>query len=337
MSFEPKLTVYNIKIIPENQEIENSNRWLFRNIIGEANETKLADSFIFINLFKKFIKELDQPEMYSDQKSKKCITANQPNIKDPGVSPNIYPDSGKFIIHGQIEGGAYGRVRNKTSTKNKTEKTGVNENDAITDDFYFLIYLPPASNKVILMIQSYSGDSIDSVMKIFFKNFLSVSGVFKPAKISRFVPESIINDFKNKSMVSNLKFTTEVLGKTLLNRSSKLKQRKFRVTVQITPIEGDFTVDEFEDSINSISQVVVTKNRLKDFLRKKGTLRDITTNSQSPFVLGSDFEIQPVIMLSKYIDFKEDKMDFEKVKTYCMELLNEIKPQIYPENGTQER
>jgi len=73
---EPKLTVYTISIKPVSDKIERSNRWLFRNIINEANSNKLEDSFIITEIFKRFIALLDTPEMYSDTKSKKCITAN---------------------------------------------------------------------------------------------------------------------------------------------------------------------------------------------------------------------------------------------------------------------
>ena len=77
--------------------------------------------------------------------------------------------------------------------------------------------------------------------------------------------------------------------------------------------------------------------RLGQFLIKKGTLRDTATNKTSPFDLGSSFEVQPSIHLSKYITINGDETDFGRIKEYCFELLESVKTEIYIENAVQER
>jgi len=98
MTHEPKLTAYTIQLKPSNSTIENSNRWLFRNLISEANQNELADSFIITEVFRLFISALDTPEMYSDSTNKKCMTANQQNIVDQNVNANIILHSQQFIF-----------------------------------------------------------------------------------------------------------------------------------------------------------------------------------------------------------------------------------------------
>lgn len=338
MAHEPKLTVFTIHLKPANNETENSNRWLFRNIIGEANENVLEDSFLFIEVFKKFITALDKPEMFSDDKSKKCITANQPDLTDDNVAPNIIPHSEQFIIEGTIEGGAYGRNRNKTSTVNKINKEKVNDEDAITDEFYFFIYMPLESNKMILMLQSYEGDSIDGIFNIFWKNFFSYADIFKSPTIKRYYPESIINSFKASSAVSGFQYTTEIPSKTLFGRSIQTKDQKFKVTVKIVPTDDDLTVDEFERIAPNLGDKSISRlGKFLNFKNRKGILRDTVTNKQSPFSLDSNFHIQPVILLSKFINFPNDKIDFTLIKNYCYTLLEEIKIKIYPEHAVEER
>lgn len=338
MAYDPKLTVYTITIKPTNVRIQNSNRWLFRNIIGEANDNDLEDSYIITEVFGRFIRALDTPEMFSDNKSKKCITANQPNIENENVSPNITFSSENCIIQGVIEGGSYGRRKNKTNTLNKTEKSDVSERDAITEDFYFMLYMPLESNKMILMVQSYTSDSIDSVMNKFWGNFFSVQSTFYKPQIKRFVPHSIVEDFRTNSTVSSFQFSTEMLGETLLENTSTETTRNFKITVQVTPTEEDLTLAEYENTVQPLQETLFTRlMKLGQFTKKKGVLKDNVTNLTSQFDLGSTFEIQPSIILSKYITINQDESDFERIRNYCTSLLEDIKQEVYIHNAIQER
>ncbi len=338
MTHEPKLTAYTIQLKPSNGTIENTNRWLFRNLINEANQNDLTDSFIITEVFSRFISALDKPEMFSDTVSKKCMTANQPNIDDPEVNANIFLHTQQFIIEGKVEGGSYGRKRKKTSTIDKSNKSDVDERDAITEDFYFLLYCPLQSSKSTLFLQSYSDDSIDSVMKKFWQNFFSHNGVFNQPTVKRFVPNSIISDFKSNAIVSGLSFTTDIPGNTLLENTNTQSTRNFKVTVKITPTNDDFSVEEFEQTIEPIQQTLFTRlMHLGEFVKKKGTLKDTTTDKTSPFDLGTSFEIQPSILLSKYIAIVGDESDFLRIKNYCFQLLESVKPEIYILYAIQER
>jgi hypothetical protein len=212
MSHEAKLNVYKITLLTPGKNLINTNKWLFRNIIKEANTTPLADSFIYTEIFKKFISTLDTPEMYADSASKRCMTAHQRDIDKDDVNVNIKLHSEDCIIEGKVEGGKYGKRRNKISILDKSNKSLVDEKDAIAEDFYFLLYSPFHSDKSILMVQSYSDDSIDSVMKKFWQSFFAFPRMFKKPSIDRFFPQSIIEDFKNSATVNSLTFSTEVPG-----------------------------------------------------------------------------------------------------------------------------
>jgi len=338
MSHDPKLTAYTIHLKPSNATIESTNRWLFRNLINQANQDVLQDSFLMLEVFKKFIAALDTPQMYSDTTSKKCMTANQPNIVESHVNPNIIIHSQQHIIEGKVEGGSYGRKRNKTSTDNKTNKSDINERDAITEDFYFLLYCPLQSSKSILLLQSYSDDTIDSVMKKFWQNFFSHAGVFNQPSIKRFVPTSIVEDFKNNATVSSFSFSSDIPGQTLLENTSTETARNFKVTVNVTPIDDDLTLEEFESTIEPLKETFFTRlMKLGQFSKKTGTLRDTATNKTSPFDLGTSFEIQPSILLSKYVSIIGEEEDFDRIKTYCFSLLESIKSEIFVQNAVQER
>ena len=307
MAHEPKLSAFTIKLKPAIRNIEKTNRNLFRHIIGDTTSENLQDSYIFVEFCRKFIASIDTDEMYSDENTKKSITANQIDIDSDDTNTNIRFHSDSFVIEGRIEGGSYGRKRKKTSTANKNNKSDVSEGDAITDDFYFLMYTPLNSDKSILLLQSYSDDSIDSVMKKFWKNLLSYPAVFDQPALSKYIPAGIIQDFRNGATISNLTYTTEIPSNSLLGNTVNFETRNFKVTVKIEPTDSGFTYDEFDEAIAPIELTTFKNLRLCIFSKKKGSLKDGDTGKSTPFVLDNNFQIKPSIILSKYITINYDE------------------------------
>jgi len=336
MAHEPKLSAYVIKLNSIGRDIEKTNRNLFKNKTNNLGED-IQDSFIFLETCAKFIQALDTEQMYSDENTKKSMTANQVDIEDEDVNTNIRFHSTNFIIEGIVEGGAYGKKRKKTSTANKRLKTEVSEGDAITDDFYFLIYTPLESDKSILLIQSYSDDNIDSVMKKFWRNFFTFPGLFRHPQIKKHIPNNIVEDFKNGATVSSLTYSTEIPSASLLGSSINFNTRNFKVTVKIEPTEEGLTYTEFDEVIEPIEEATFKNFRLGIFNKKKGSLKDNETGKSSPFQLDNNFEIKPSILLSKYITINYNESDFERIKDYCFEILENIKQEVYPRNAVQER
>ena len=337
MPHEQKLTVHTIKLKPKTKKVENTNRWLFRNIINEANTDSINDQYLFLEIFKKFIYFLDTEEMYKDSDNHKCMTINQADISESTINPNIIPHPDNFIIEGKIEGGSFGRKRNKISTANKTDKSEVKEKDAITDYFYFMIYTPLYSDKSIMFIHSYSDSNIDNIVKKFLRSFLSHSDVFGEPTIKRFIPKEIIADFKSEATVSSLTFSTDILSESLLDKTCKTQAQNFNVTIKISPIGDEFTINEFENAKELIQKKTFSNIlHLNQFKKRSGVMRDGNTNKTSPFQLDS-FDIKPAILLSKYIDIKNDESDFDEIKKYCLELLETIKLEIYTHHAVQNR
>ena len=336
MTHEQKLTVYTIKLKPKKKNVTNTNKWLFRNIVNKADTNPIDDQILFLDIFKKFIYLLDTEEMYKDSSNQKCMTINQADVDRIDVNANIIPHADKFIIEGKIEGGSFGRKRNKISTANKTDKSEVKEKDAITDYFYFMIYTPLYSDKSIMFIHSYSDNNIDNIVKKFLRSFLSHTDVFGEPAIKRFIPKEIIADFKSEATVSSLTFSTDIPSESLLDKTYKTKAQNFNVTIKITPIGNEFTIDEFEKTLEPIQKASFSNFTIGLFNKKRGSLRDTSTNKTSPFELDT-FNIKPSITLSKYISIKNDESDFDEIKKYCFTLLENIKPEIYTNHAVQNR
>lgn len=337
MAHEPKLTVFTLILKTLDNEVENTNRTLFKHLTKNANGKSIKDSVLFMDMFAVFLKKIDTDEMYKDEKSKKSMTAYQSDITDNSVDTKIKPNVSGFTISGVVDGGSYGRKRNMADISDKKEKTAVTKNKAITDEFYFLLYAPPASNKSVLLIQSFSDESIDSVVKDFFVNFLSYKDVFDKPKIKRHIPPAIIEDFKKDSVITQFGYSTTVTGKDLFSPALKINDKEFKVSIKIEPVE-EMTMSEFQKSKSFLATIpFAVNNLLGNFKRKKATLKDNATMKKSSFEINSDYNIHPIIDLTKYIKFKNEEIDFGLVGAYCVKLLkDEIIPEIYPEYALTE-
>lgn len=333
---DPRLTVYLISIKPL-KNVENSNRNLLRHIINDFSED-VKDSYILMEFFKKIVQKLDQPEMYSDEKIGKSMTAIQLDIEDANVNTDLRIHTEMHVIEGELEGGKFGRKRNRRSISNKKDNSPVKKEDAITDKFFFLLYVPLEHNKMVLMVQSYADESIDGIIRHFFQNLFKKEKVFNAPKVDRYVPPSIIDDFKKSAAVSGLSFSTQVPSKTLLEKSVNVVNKHYKVEVKITPIDQPLSMDEFDNAKSPIQNTSIGGLTLANFKRRVGILQDSKTNKTSPFSLDSKFDIKPVIPLSKYITFGTDEeKNFELIKDYSFKILNVIKSEIYPADEVQER
>lgn len=337
MAYEPKLTIYTIKLKPLNDNLQNSNRELFRQKTGQANANGVADSVLFMDFFRLFLQRFESPEMYKHEASSKSMTFYQADIEDNDVDTNVHANTARFTISGVVEGGPYGRKRNKTDSGNKADRSPVNENHAITDSFYFCIYMPPESNKSVLMVQSLTGESIDSVVKDFWKNFLRHDGAFDTTNPTTHVPQSIIDIFKEDTAVSALSYTTVVTGQTLLAPAINLQDKNFKVVVRIEPL-GDMTIEQFEAAKADLDDKMVGTNRLGGFRIRRAALKDNSSGKKSPFQMDSDYEVKPVIFLRKHINFPDGVFSFPLVAKYCEDLLeNTLKPDLYAQHAIIER
>lgn len=336
MAHDAQLSIYKVKIKPINNSVEGTFRNLFKLLTNNIGEVQ--DGFLILEIFKRFISTIDTDQMYSDENSLKSMTAYQADIEQQHVNANLRIHTASYIIEGVVEGGKYGKIRKKTSITNKANRVEVSPTDAITDSFFFLIHMPPESDKAVLMIQSYSDDNINSVMKKFWKDFFTLPNYFNSPTFYKFIPPGIIQDFKNGATISSLTYSTEIPSNTLLDNPINININHFKVTIKIEPVDEGFTYDEFNQIIGPIEDVAFKEQRLSGFLRKKGSLMANQGNKTSPFTIGNDFEIKPIILLSRYIDFTgHQPNDFNSIKEYCINLLNDIKPEIYPQHAIQER
>lgn len=333
MAHEPKLSVYTIKLRPTSQCTDKSNRFLFQ--ILTNNSAKETDSSLFLNFFQHFLKKLDTKEMVKDEISKKSFSSYHHDNHTLNHKKKIFPDIHNFIFDGVVFGGSFGRERKMTNLNNKSKSKDVKADDVLNEDFYIFLYIPPQSQTSILMIMSYSDESIDSVIQKFFSKLFAAPNFFNNATIKKFFPKSIVENFKSNSEISSYSYITEIPSETLLDQTIQSFTENFKITVKIKPLKKGLTIEQFDECTPKLNGTIFSKLSLGSFKSKKASLKDKGTNTTSQFDLGNDFEIHPNIILSKYINVDEENL-IDEIKPYCRKLLLEIKNEIYLTNEITE-
>lgn len=323
--FNPKLEVFKIKL--QSQKSPSFQR-LFSSTIYED------DSIVFLDSFKKFITEIDKQAFYKDDKRKKAFTAYD-TTKTEHTDASIVPHGEKCIIEGTIEGGKWGKKRKKSTIGDKNSKEDFNEDDIIIDKFYFFIHTPLDSDIGILMMQSYASDSVTDIFSKFLSDFYSHSQrEFKPSKIERFYPKNIIDEFEQDSEVKKFTFSTNILVANIGSGDIGEKGHSFSVKIEAIADEN-IKRSELSKWLGTLTGGIVeigkTKKAIKDFEKGKVYLQNSKTKKQSPFEIAKNFQIKPVIYLNDKVDIdKNGNINYKQLKTYCMQLLDSIKPEVYP-------
>lgn len=334
-SLEPKLEVYQINLNPQKNYGKN-----FKDFIININEAPDEDeNSLYLDLFKKFIEEIDNENFKIDEKKNKAIGAYNTKPED-GQQPSIKCYSHKNIISGLIEGGNYGIKRNTSKVDEKEEKISMDKKSVVLFIHYFLLYTPLNGEKGFLLIQYYQGNKIADVFTSTLADFFSAKGAYNKAVIKRFYPPAIIEQIKGQSELKKMKYT----DKQVLNPDDI-------ASIDIGDQEREFTIKVEIDFAKSMEkgkkkllkdfwgQIKFKGKRLSDFRDKKGVLKVKDKNQQTVFNLDDEeMDIKPVINLLDYIEVDQDNIpSLEQLENFCLNLLEtDILPSQEIDNDIQD-
>lgn len=336
MANNPKLEVYQVWLKPYKDE-DKTFRDFFIETNSSENSEEDENSVIFQDFFKDLIKKIDTDDFINYTKKKKAFAAYDTKLIE-GSTPTIKMGSTKNLIEGVIEGGRYGQSRNKASMKNKSEKEGIKEADIILDKFYFCLYTPMDSDLGILFLQCYSTDTISDIFTDFIRYHFNKQGVYRKAKVEKFVPRRLIEEFTDHSNIKKFTYTSRFVFDQLFSQSIGEIEEEFTIKIEATPKDG-LPKESLGQWIDAIGKKMFGNRRLAEFNKGKVYLKNEQTKKETPFDISSDFEIKPVIYLEGRIDIGEDGIpNFEQLSDYCMKLLDEeVIPEMYPTHEVQER
>jgi len=324
MTTNPKLEVFRIELIAQNDEHKTFRNFFTESLNGTAGQT---DTQLFTNFFQDFIRKVDTNDFIDNSRKKKVFAAYNARNYDGTIKHH----SEINVIKGIIEGGRYGKRRNKSKLTNKNELQDIETNDIILDKFFFCLYTPLNYDVGILMIQSYSSDSITDIFTEFLQNYFKKENYYKKPKIERFFPRHIIEQFKLHSNIDKFSFSNRFFVSQLSDEPYQQEEEEFVVKIEAVSKNG-LPKAALSNWLNVLGQKLFDNTNLSSFSNRKVYLKNEQTKKSSPFVLDEN-EIRPIIYLENHgIEVSIDGLpNFSQLETFCENLLvQQIIPEIFP-------
>ena len=332
MAHEPKLEVYKIYLNPTRTTNDNSFQGFLEKKFPDVNFDKKK---AYQSLFQELLSAIDLDYVLNET-NKKGLRIDDVDITDPArPTKSIKIKSSKHIIHGTIKGGRYGQNRSIGYTRNPgKKKTKISTTDIVLDTFYFLLYTPFGSNKGVLIIQSYTDDQINDVFIDWLRTTFRTEGFFKPS-FNHYCPSKIQQEFKKTSAIKELKFTNDILISDI-DTDESIRTESFTISVTIRSNEDGEKISNLSSFTNMAKKLIFGNKRnpltLEEFKRQVGTLYN--GSHQSSFELGGEIDIKPTIFLKDKVELQADgSPKWSSLETFCLELLEEIKTEVYPESN----
>lgn len=319
--YKLKVEIFKFNLVHKPEKVSDpSFRDLFN--IKYAKDEEISDNELLKRFNSDLSKKLDNNGAYIEigKKAQKAFSILQ--------LPNI--NSKTHITYGVLKGGYKGKNKTSSDFEDKTKDESL-DGKVINNEHFFMIYTPLENKVGFLIFQSYPKENI----RIDFATFL-VRNIFKHDKyylnmnIEPFLPKQIKDDFQNGSVVSQITFTDNIPATSLSSSKTLIEEPKdYRVKVIIEPVgDGKLSVVNFDKRfLNKIKKLSALKKPLSKFKKTTGKIKK--GGQQTPFTLNGMDEILPILKLeSDYLD-KNEKPDYDKIRKYCLSLLDKIIDEFY--------
>lgn len=326
MATESQLEIYRIVL----------GKRTFREIVREKNniptEEERTDENLFTLLFQNILSKLTQNAAWTSDRTKLGLALFSNDGED--VNRILSNHSGHFVIEGYIDGGYYDKLRTIAQTNNVATRERLGRDKMVTDRYYIYLYCPIDAKVGIMFLEKKKGLNIHTAVDLF------ITEVFKTpryaVKIERFVPQSIINEYKDEGVVDSFTFTDAITTSVIDGQGIELEEKRYGVTIKITLPEDDRPeFDVVQQMLQWLGNGAISLGNsvmhLSEFGKKKGSLQK--EEKKYSFEVGDDLKIKPMIPIDDELQDEDNSiLRRNEIKTMCDEVLAQIMEEVYPAN-----
>ena len=321
MAYHPKLNVYIITLKPKNEGEKSTVRDFLQEKYFLPEHT--PDKELLRKLFEDFVNLVGQNEYYIDDKNKKVI-----GIDDGGILP-LCLSSEQWIIDGVIEGGKYGILREYADKGIKMKKMIILPTNAVLDKYYILLNPILNDSYAILLVQSYSEESIQGSVNTLVNKLFGSSASFHKAKMEPFVPKRLKERYLANAVVRMFSFTTPLPLSEDLREAIPEANQEFEVEVRIKPKRMAMSVDSqgTQDVIDAFGTKMVDGRVLSEG-KGRVFMTDASDRNANYEIEKGLASIRPTIyLLDEDVDTDPEtgRPNFNMIKEFSRGLLPEIK------------
>ena len=324
MSINLELSIYtftlNEKYIKE--QFLDFNEFFRKNFI-KRNEDPLSVNPIkyYERFVGEFLDEFEQ-KFYLNKDKNKGISTTTTNLD---FKPH------KSVIEGIINGGNTGHGHKIYNILNNEKTEGeISEEQLAALPYYFKIWTPPNSQVGVLMIQSYSIGSINTILTEFIKNIFNKYNV----TFNKFIhtPKELKESYLNRSSVEKVTFVTTIEdnnARTKFNRAFDGSDG-IKVTISVEKFKKT-TIQKFFENFNFNNPIGIDLKELgindKEDYVTKFYYKD-ENGRKAHAKLTSKFEIRPTIVLPIEINNEDKTPNLEKIIKFTDDLLEKVKIEV---------
>jgi len=326
MATESQLEIYRIVL----------GKRTFKEIVREKNniptEEEMTDENLFTLLFQNILSKLTQNAAWTSDRTKLGLALFSNDGED--VNRILSNHSGHFVIEGYIDGGYYDKLRTIAQTNNVATRERLGRDKMVTDRYYIYLYCPIDAKVGIMFLEKKKGLNIHTAVDLF------ITEVFKTpryaVKIERFVPQSIINEYKDEGVVDSFTFTDAITTSVIDGQGIELEEKRYGVTIKITlPEDERPEFDVVQQMLQWLGNGAISLGNsvmhLSEFGKKKGSLQK--EEKKYSFEVGDDLKIKPMIPIDDELQDEDNSiLRRDEIKTMCDEVLAQIMEEVYPAN-----
>ena len=326
MATESQLEIYRIVL----------GKRTFKEIVREKNniptEEERTDDNLFTLLFQNILSKLTQNAAWTSDRTKLGLALFSNDGED--VNRILSNHSGHFVIEGYIDGGYYDKLRTIAQTNNVATRERLGRDKMVTDRYYIYLYCPIYAKVGIMFLEKKKGLNIHTAVDLF------ITEVFKTpryaVKIERFVPQSIINEYKDEGVVDSFTFTDAITTSVIDGQGIELEEKRYGVTIKITlPEDERPEFDVVQQMLQWLGNGAISLGNsvmhLSEFGKKKGSLQK--EEKKYSFEVGDDLKIKPMIPIDDELQDEDNSiLRRDEIKTMCDEVLAQIMEEVYPAN-----
>lgn len=326
MATESQLEIYRIVL----------GKRTFKEIVREKNniptEEERTDENLFTLLFQNILSKLTQNAAWTSDRTKLGLALFSNDGED--VNRILSNHSDHFVIEGYIDGGYYDKLRTIAQTNNVATRERLGRDKMVTDRYYIYLYCPIDAKVGIMFLEKKKGLNIHTAVDLF------ITEVFKTpryaVKIERFVPQSIINEYKDEGVVDSFTFTDAITTSVIDGQGIELEEKRYGVTIKITlPEDERPDFDVVQQMLQWLGNGAISLGNsvmhLSEFGKKKGSLQK--EEKKYSFEVGDDLKIKPMIPIDDELQDEDNSiLRRDEIKTMCDEVLAQIMEEVYPAN-----
>ena len=326
MATESQLEIYRIVL----------GKRTFKEIVREKNniptEEERTDENLFTLLFQNILSKLTQNAAWTSDRTKLGLALFSNDGED--VNRILSNHSGHFVIEGYIDGGYYDKLRTIAQTNNVATRERLGRDKMVTDRYYIYLYCPIDAKVGIMFLEKKKGLNIHTAVDLFITEVLKTPRY--AVKIERFVPQSIINEYKDEGVVDSFTFTDAITTSVIDGQGIELEEKRYGVTIKITlPEDERPEFDVVQQMLQWLGNGAISLGNsvmyLSEFGKKKGSLQK--EEKKYSFEVGDDLKIKPMIPIDDELQDEDNSiLRRNEIKTMCDEVLAQIMEEVYPAN-----